>query len=54
MFGALILLAVSGLLVFCFTEAKGKNTSHARRENAHKKASQQIVSSNEQSDPITH
>jgi hypothetical protein len=31
MFGALILLAISGLLVFCFTEAKGKNTPHARR-----------------------
>ena len=31
MFGALILLIISGLLVFCFTEAKGKNTPHARR-----------------------
>jgi hypothetical protein len=34
MFGALILLAVSGLLVFCFTEAKGKNTPYARDEIA--------------------
>lgn len=32
MLGALVLLAISGLLVFCFTEAKGKNTPHARRE----------------------
>ena len=31
MIGALILLAISGLLVFCFTESKGKNTPHARR-----------------------
>lgn len=31
MFGALILLAVSGLLVFCFTESKGKNTPYARK-----------------------
>jgi hypothetical protein len=54
MFGALILLAISGLLVFCFTEAKGKNTPHARREKAHKMASQQAVSNNEQSQPITH
>ena len=32
MLGSLLLLAISGLLVFCFTEAKGKNTPHARRE----------------------
>lgn len=31
MLGALVLLAVSGLLVFCFTESKGKNTAHARK-----------------------
>ena len=31
MLGALILLAISGLLVFCFTESKGRNTPHARR-----------------------
>lgn len=35
MLGALVLLAISGLLIFCFTESKGKNTRHARRiENA--------------------
>lgn len=34
MIGALILLAISGLLVFCFTESKGKNTPHARRSSA--------------------
>ena len=33
MFGALILLAISGLLVFCFTESKGKNTPYARKRN---------------------
>jgi len=33
MFGALVLLAISGLLVFCFTEAKGKNTVYARKES---------------------
>ena len=33
MFGALILLAISGLLVFCFTESKGKNTPYARRSD---------------------
>jgi hypothetical protein len=54
MFGALILLAISALLVFCFTEAKGKNTPHARREKAHKMTSQQAVSNNKQSEPITH
>ena len=36
MFGALILLAISGLLVFCFTESKGKNTPYARRRNGAK------------------
>lgn len=36
MFGALILLAISGLLVFCFTESKGKNTPYARRRNGTK------------------
>lgn len=33
MIGALILLAISGLLVFCFTESKGKNTPYARKTN---------------------
>jgi hypothetical protein len=32
MLGAIVLLAISGLLVFCFTEARGKNTPHARKE----------------------
>jgi hypothetical protein len=36
MFGALILLVISGLLVFCFTESKGKNTPYARRRNGAK------------------
>lgn len=38
MFGALILLAISGLLVFCFTESKGKNTPYARRSENNLKA----------------
>lgn len=33
MFASLILLAISGLLLFCFTESKGKNTPHARKHN---------------------
>ncbi|MGB3725369.1 MAG: hypothetical protein WA981_06350 [Glaciecola sp.] len=55
MFGSLILLAVSGLLVFCFTESKGKNTPYARRQRGNVKSTMQ--QSNEQvrhpSTPIT-
>lgn len=41
MLGALILLAISGLLIFCFTEAKGENTPHARRQKMPKSNDQQ-------------
>lgn len=34
MLGSLVLLAISGLLVFCFTESKGKNTPYARRNRS--------------------
>jgi hypothetical protein len=34
MLGALVLLAISGLLVFCFTESKGKNTQYARKSDS--------------------
>ena len=29
--GALLIFVLIALLVFCFTEAKGKNTPHARK-----------------------
>ena len=45
MLGALVLLAISGLLIYCFTEAKGENTPHARREK--------ISKSNDEHKPIT-
>ncbi len=41
MLGALILLAISGLLIFCFTESKGENTRHARRQKIAKSEGQQ-------------
>jgi hypothetical protein len=43
MLGTLILLAISGLLVFCFTESKGKNTPHARRYANEQKVAPQSV-----------
>lgn len=54
MLGSLILLAISGLLVFCFTESKGKNTPYARRhrttdmgKDATKTTDKQISMNNE-------
>jgi hypothetical protein len=38
MFGSIIILAVIGLLVFCFTESRGKNTPYARGESAKNRA----------------
>lgn len=44
MLGSLILLVISGLLVFCFTESKGKNTPHARKhyKNTSRKSAHSI------------
>ncbi len=55
MFGALILLAISGLLVFCFTESKGKNTVHARRSQPDNQQDNTTHSqANEQQNIVTH
>lgn len=60
MFGAVVLLAISGLLVFCFTEAKGKNTPHARKHLRNTAADRNISSAksvnenNEQRNVVTH
>lgn len=58
MFGAVVLLAISGLLVFCFTEAKGKNTAHARKRGrapSTKNASENTEQRNsEQRNTVTH
>lgn len=60
MFGAVVLLAISGLLVFCFTEAKGKNTPHARKHlsnntaNKNSTMTKNVSKNNEQRDVVTH
>lgn len=55
MFGALILLAISGLLVFCFTESKGKNTPHARGgDNERPANAQQKPQGGEQGSVVSH
>ena len=60
MFGAVVLLAISGLLVFCFTEAKGKNTAHARKDSRNSIASKNntatksVNENNKQRNVVTH
>jgi hypothetical protein len=60
MFGAVVLLGISGLLVFCFTEAKGKNTPHARKNSRNSAANKNnpiaksVNENNDQRDVVTH
>jgi uncharacterized membrane protein YhaH (DUF805 family) len=53
-FGAFILLAISGLLVFCFTESTGKNTRYARDEEASNQPSNETISNTKQENPVTN